>query len=121
MSKETEERREEETREGGGVRDETQKQTNKRDSHLVRPGQETQAAVLEGGVLEGIPEADGAGRVRVEEDAVLVGGHGAADLGLLADDHALQAARVREPEAAGDGGRVHMGGGGGGGIIGGRW
>lgn len=72
----------------------------------MRPGQEAQASILQGGILEGVPEADGAGRLRVQEGAVLVRRHGAADLGLLADDHALEAARVREPEAARDGGGV---------------
>lgn len=74
----------------------------------VAAGQEAEAAVLGGGVLEGVPEAHGARRVRVQEGGVLVRGHGAADLGLLADDHGLQAARVAEAEGARDGGGVRL-------------
>lgn len=85
--------------------------SNKVVTNPVRPGQEAQAPVLQGGVLESVPEADGAGRLRVQEGAVLVRRHGAADLGLLADDHALEAARVREAEAVGDGSGVRDGGG----------
>lgn len=74
----------------------------------VAAGQEAEAAVLGGGVLEGVPEADGARGVRVQEGAVLVRGHGAADLGLLADDHGLQAAGVAEAEGARDGRGVRL-------------
>ena len=61
-------------------------------------------SVLRRGVFECVPKADGRGRVGVDEDGVLVGRHTTADLGLLADDHGLQQARVFEGEIAGDGG-----------------
>jgi len=66
----------------------------------VRPARKAQRAIVGRGVLEGEPEADGGGRVGVQEGAVLVGGHGAADARLLADQHALQAARVGEAQSA---------------------
>ena len=61
-------------------------------------------SVLCRGIFERVPEADSRGRVGVKEDRVLVGWHAAADLGLLADDHGLEHARVFEVEIAGDGG-----------------
>lgn len=75
---------------------------SRRPTHFVRPGQEAQAPVLQRRVLERIPEAHGARRLGVQERAVLVRRDGAAYLGLLADDHALQAPRVREAEAPRD-------------------
>lgn len=74
----------------------------------VAAGQEAQTPVLGRRVLERVPEAHGARRVRVQERAVLVRGHGAADLGLLADDHALQAPGVAEPQRARDRRRVAL-------------
>ena len=72
---------------------------------------EGETSVLSGCVLERVPEADGRGRVGVEEDGVLVWWHTAADLGLLADDHGLEHARVFEVEIAGDGGILLVDGG----------
>lgn len=67
-----------------------------RSAYLVTPRQETETPVLERRVFERVPEAYGAGCLGVEERAVLVAWYGAADFGLLADDHGLQAARVFE-------------------------
>jgi len=71
----------------------------------VAPAQEAETPVVRGGVLERVPEADGGGRRRVQEHRVLVRRHGAADRGLLADDHGLQDLGLREAEGGGDGGR----------------
>lgn len=73
-------------------------------ARLVRPRREAEAPVAPRAVLERVPEADGGGGVGVEEGRVLVRRDGAADLGLLADDHALEDARVGEAEGARDGG-----------------
>ena len=73
-------------------------------SALVTSCCERETSVLSRCVLEGIPEADGRGRVSIEENGVLVRRHTAADFGLLADDHGLKHARVFEVEVAGDGG-----------------
>ena len=72
----------------------------------MRARQKAQAPVLQRRILERIPEAHGARRVRVQEGAVLVRGHGAADLRLLAYDHALKASRVAVAQRARDGRRA---------------
>lgn len=64
-------------------------------------GSEGKTSILGRGVFEGVPESYRRGRVGVEEDGVLVGRHAATDLGLLADDHRLQDARVAELQRAG--------------------
>lgn len=58
-----------------------------------------QTPIIDRAVLQGVPEANGGGGIRVQECAVLVRGHTAADLGLFADDHGLQDAGVGEAEA----------------------
>ena len=70
----------------------------------MAPLGEAQAPVLDCRVLERIPPADSARRVRVQKRAVLVRRHRAADLRLLAYHHALQDAGVGEAEGARDGG-----------------
>ena len=70
----------------------------------MAPLGEAQAPVLDRRVLERIPPADGARRVRVQKRAVLVRRHRAANLRLLAYHHALQDAGVGEAEGARDGG-----------------
>lgn len=65
---------------------------------------ERETSVLSRCIFECIPEADGRGRVGVEEDGVLVWWHAAADFGLLADYHGLKHTWVFEVEVAGDGG-----------------
>ena len=62
----------------------------------MRPREETQTSVFEGRIFQRVPEADCAGGVGVEEGAVLVGGDGAAYLGLFTDYHALETAGVGE-------------------------
>ena len=69
---------------------------------FVRPCGEGQAAVFDGAVFECVPESYGAGRVRVQECAVLMRGDAAADLGLFADYHGLEDAGVVEAERLGD-------------------
>lgn len=69
----------------------------------MRALRKTQAAVPRRGILERDPKPHRARRIGVQEGAVLMRGHAAADLGLLADDHALEHARVAEPERARDG------------------
>lgn len=70
----------------------------------MAPLGEAQAPVLDRRVLERIPPADGARRVRVQKRAVLMRRHRATDLRLLAYHHALQDAGVGEAEGARDGG-----------------
>lgn len=65
----------------------------------MRTFRETQAPVFGRRVLERDPEPHRAGRVRVQEGAVLMRFHPAPDLRLLADDHALQHPRIFETEA----------------------
>lgn len=76
----------------------------------LRPGQEAQAAVLQGRVLERVPEARGARGVRVQKGRVLVRRHGGPNLGLLADDHALEAPGVPVAQGAGDVGGAELAG-----------
>jgi hypothetical protein len=78
---------------------------------LVGSRRERQTPVLRRSVLERVPEAYSRGRVRVQEDGVLVRRHAAADLGLLADDHGLQDAWVAEAQGARDGGVLGVDGG----------
>lgn len=77
-------------------------------THLVRTGQKAQTSILQRGVLQGIPKPDSAGLFGIQECAILVRWHGAAYLGLLADDHALQASRVFEPQALSNLRRAHF-------------
>ena len=70
----------------------------------MAPLGEAQAPVLDRRVLERIPPADGARRVRVQKRAVLVRRHRTANLRLLAYHHALQDAGVDEAEGTRDGG-----------------
>lgn len=83
----------------------------------VRPPCKTQTPILRMSVLERDPEPNRAGRVRIQECAVLMRLHPAANLGRLANRHALQYARVPETErtrdgcvAAGDGSTTEGGG-----------
>lgn len=77
----------------------------------VRAPCKTQTPILRTSILERDPEPHRTGRVCVKERAVLMWWHPAANLGLLANCHALQYARVPEAQrtrdgcvAAGDGG-----------------
>ena len=69
----------------------------------VAPCCEAQASVLFRRVLKRIPIPYGAGRVCVQEGAVLMGRHCATNFWLLADDHGLKDTRVAETEIACDG------------------
>ena len=64
----------------------------------MRPLDETQTPILPRRVLERDPKPHRARRIRVQERAVLVRRHPPSDLGLLANDHALQDAGVPEPD-----------------------
>lgn len=63
---------------------------------------ETETAVLPRGILQGDPEADRTRPIGIEKCAVLVRRHGAPNLGLLADHHALQQSGILEAELRGD-------------------
>lgn len=73
---------------------------------------EAQAPVLRRRVFERDPEAHGAGRVGVQESAVLVRTHFPADGWLLADHHALQDARIAEAQPPRDARMIRVQGGG---------
>ena len=59
-----------------------------------------QAAVFQGGILEGKPESGAGHGVCIEESGVLVAGHFAADEGVLEDVHALQQQGVNQSQFA---------------------
>lgn len=69
----------------------------------MRSRRKTQTPVPSRGILQRNPKANSARRVRVQERAVLMRGHPPTDLGLLANDHALEHARVAEPQRPRDG------------------
>ncbi len=82
-------------------------QPNKPPPHTnppLTPPNEPQTPILPPRRLQRDPKPHRARRVRVQEGAVLVRRHRAADAWLLADEHALQDARVAEAEGARDAG-----------------
>lgn len=64
----------------------------------MRPPHKTQTPILPRRVLQRDPKPHRTRRVRVQKAAILMRRHGAADLGLFADDHALQDTGVAEVE-----------------------
>lgn len=74
----------------------------------MAPRQKAQAPVLGRCIFQRIPESHGTRLLCEQKRAVLVAGHGAANFGLFADDHALQTPRIPEPKGGRDGGRTHQ-------------
>ncbi|EAU69750.1 conserved hypothetical protein [Stigmatella aurantiaca DW4/3-1] len=67
----------------------------------VPSGLNPQTAVLQGGILQGEPEAQTGGGLGEQERRVLVAGDFAADVGLLEDVHGLQEERAGQSQLRG--------------------
>ena len=68
----------------------------------MRARGKAQTPIVPRGILERDPKPHRARRIRVEERAVLMRRHPSPDLGLFANDHALEDPRVSEPDRLGD-------------------
>lgn len=67
---------------------------------LMRPFDKAQTPIPYCRILQRVPESHRARRICVQERAILVRWNTTADLGLFADDHALEDAWVAEAEGA---------------------